>query len=181
LQNKTNLVADLRGFVYKTVVANGNETDWNNCFEIFQKAEVHEEKIRALRSLGCASSPELIKKTLELMLTEVIRSQDVFYVIVSTSSAPVGREITWKFLQDNWEAFEKRLGDGQFLLSRCISYATKDFNTLEKANEVKEFFEKHPVPSAERTIKQSLESISTNHKILQSNKSNVAKFLSQKN
>jgi aminopeptidase N len=89
----------------------------------------------------------------------------------------LGRELAWKFLQEKWAGFEKRLGESQFLLSRVISLATKDFTDPAKAKEVEAFFKVHVVPSAERTIKQSVESILANSKWISSNREAVAKFL----
>ena len=55
--------------------------------------------------------------------------------------------------------------------------ATKDFTDPVKAKEVEAFFKVHVVPSAERTIKQSVESILANSKWINANRDDVAKFL----
>jgi len=172
-----SLPADLRFIVYKMVVANGSSTDWEAALNIFRTAEMSEEKVRILRALGHSKHQDLIIRTLDLSLTDEVRAQDMFFVTGNAGASTLGRELTWKFLQQKWSDFERRLGESQFLLSRIISYATKDFTDPEKAKEIEKFFTEHKVPSAERTVKQSIESILANSKWLQSNKGDVAKWL----
>jgi len=172
-----SLPADLRFIVYKLVVANGSSTDWEAALNIFRTAEMSEEKVRVLRALGHSKHQDLIIRTLDLSLTDEVRAQDMFFVTGNAGASTLGRELTWKFLQQKWSDFERRLGESQFLLSRIISYATKDFTDPEKAKEIEKFFTEHKVPSAERTVKQSIESILANSKWLQSNKGDVAKWL----
>jgi len=172
-----SLPADLRFIVYKMVVAHGGSSEWEAVLNIFRTADMAEEKIRGLRALGHSKHAELIRKTLELSLTDEVRAQDMFYATGNAGSSALGRDITWKFLQEQWAGFERRLGESQFLLGRIISYATKDFSDPEKAKEVEKFFAEHKVPSAERTVKQSMESIIVNSKWLQNNKKDVAAWL----
>jgi len=47
------------------------------------------------------------------------------------------------------------------------------FRTLEKSQEIQEFFAENPAPGAERTIRQSLESIAINNAWLNKNKSEL--------
>jgi len=159
------------------VVANGNESTWEAILHIFRTAEMSEEKVRALRALGHSRNTDLIRKTLDLSLTDEVRAQDMFYAAGNCAANSAGRELTWKYLQERWTDFERRLGESQFLFGRIISYATKDFTDPEKAKEVEKFFSEHKVASAERTVKQSIESILANSKWLQHNRNDVAKFL----
>jgi len=53
-----------------------------------------------------------------------------------------------------------------FLINRLVQ-TVEDFVSEDKENEVKEFFEKNPVPAATRKIQQSLENISLNRKQLE--------------
>ncbi len=51
---KKIIPADLRGLIYSLVVSNGNKNDYEAVLNIYQTAEMHEEKLRALRALGSA-------------------------------------------------------------------------------------------------------------------------------
>ncbi len=84
LKDPASLPADLRGIVYKTVlihllyayndyfdttiflqvVANGDQDAYDSVERIYRESELHEEKIRALTSLGYARQPSLIRRVL---------------------------------------------------------------------------------------------------------------------
>jgi len=179
ISNQQIISADLRFLIYKTVVANGGLTEFNDMLNIYRTADLHEEKLRALRALGYSNSSDLITKALEFGLSGEVRSQDLFYTIASCGSSSMGREMTWRFVRERWNDIFKLIGNSGMLMDRTIEYATKDFSDPEKAKEVENFFKDHPVPSAERTIKQSIESINSHAKWLQNNKESVAKWLDE--
>jgi len=132
-----------------------------------------------LRSIGYSTKPELITKALEYSLTDAVRSQDLFFLIASTASTPQGQEITWKFLQNNWNKFLEAIGSSNFLLTRLVAYATQAFKTEEKAKEVEEFFKDRTGLAIERTIQQSLESIRANAASLAKNLADTTAWLKQ--
>jgi len=178
ITKKKEIVADLRGIVYKTAVAKGGSSEYQQCLNIYRTAELQEEKLRALRALGSAEDPELIKSTLALSLTDEVRAQDLYLPIIACAgSSKLGRELTWQFVKNSWPNIHKKIGNSAMLLDRIIAYSTQDFASEEKAAEVKEFFTKNPVPSAERTIKQSVESILDNAKWLKKDRQSVANWL----
>jgi len=103
----------------------------------------------------------------------------LFYVIASTASYVLGRDMTWKWLQDNWSELEKRYGEAGGHIPRIIGYTVNGFTTEERANEVETFFANHPVAIAERTIKQSLETIRSTAKWLNRDRVGVAQWLNR--
>jgi len=180
LNNNQEISPDLRVLVYKTAVANGGQQEYDDCLKIYRTAELQEEKLRALRALGYSTNPDLIHKTLEFGLSDEVRAQDLYIVIWSCAvSSKTGRELTWKFMQNSWKAIHNKIGNSGMLLDRIIAFATQDFASEEKAQEVREYFAKNPVPSAERSIKQSIESIMVNARWLTRNRQSVANWLDQ--
>merc|ERR1719300_974303 len=55
------LSADLRGPVYVTVLTNGGVKEFDQMLELYDKADMQEEKVRISRSLGCTDKEELIQ------------------------------------------------------------------------------------------------------------------------
>ena len=78
-----------------------------------------------------------------------------FYINVSP-----GRDLAWTFFKENYKMFKERYKSGM-LMSRLCKRTSENFSTLDRAKEVEEFFNAHPIP-AERTIKQSIENIRLN-------------------
>jgi aminopeptidase N len=83
-------------------------------------------------------------------------------------------------LQDNFDTFAERFGGGMALFPRIINSSTQFFVTEEKAVEVEKFFQEHPVEEAERSIKQSLETIRNHKQWLARDSKVVAEFLASK-
>ena len=55
----------------------------------------------ALRSLGRVKNTEYLDRSLQLILTDAVPAQDVFYLVGSVAMNPVGRWHMWEFLKTN--------------------------------------------------------------------------------
>jgi len=160
LQKTNQLKPDLRSPVYTTVLAHGDESTFEKVLQLLKEADLQEEKVRCMRSLGAVKQENLIKKILEYSLSNEVRAQDTVACIAGATGSVLGRELSWKFVQDNWAVLLDRYKG--FLLARLIKTTTENFVTEEKAQEVETFFQKNKTPAAERTISQSLENVRLN-------------------
>ena len=162
IRDATSVAPDLRTAVYGQVVESRGQEGYEAVLKVYRKAELHEEKNRCLRSLGCSADPDLLRRTLDFSLSEEVRGQDTPLVVAGVAMNPLGRDMAWDFLREKWAEFDDRYGQGGFIIARIVSITTEDFTTLEKAAEVESFFESHPAPAAARTVRQSLERIRSN-------------------
>lgn len=170
------LPADLRTPVYATVLTHGDEKNFEEMLKLFRAADLHEEKMRLMRSLGAVKDKVLIQRVLDFSLSEEVRSQDKVFVISGVTGSVLGRDLAWTFLQKNWKELHAKY-EGGFLLARLVKSCTENFVTEEKAKEVDEFFAKNPAPAAERTIQQSLENIRLNAKQLSRDSVHMKQYL----
>ena len=173
--NGQPLSADLRDPVFVTVMSNGDEDLFNKMLELYDKADSQEQKTRISRSIGSVKDEALIKRVLDFAMSDKVRSQDTVFVIGGVTGSVRGRELAWEFLKKNWAQLLERY-EGGFLLSRLVKM-TETFVTEEKAKEIEQFFAEHPAPAAERTIKQSLETIGLNIEWMKRDKEAVTAFL----
>jgi puromycin-sensitive aminopeptidase len=67
---------------------------------------------------------------------------------------PAARDQTWDFMRSRWDALSPRIPAG--LASRLVG-ALAALRTPERRAEIVAFFEAHPVPSAARALRQTLE------------------------
>lgn len=193
------LPVDLRSTIVQAAVKNGGEAEWQRVLALYRKSDMQEEKIRLMTALGATKDAALRLKTLEWGFSDDVRNQDLFYVVAACANSD--RNQTWQFVKDNWDEFFKRFGEGQFLLARIVSLATKGFASLEKADDIEAFFKgwayisgrsvlrlliptkkkqknaAHPCPPAERTIQQSLEAVRAKAAWYNRDKAAVAKWL----
>ena len=127
--------------------------------------------------VGRLPDADLIQETLDRSLKEDhVRSQDTISIMMATASNPHGRELAWQFLKDNWDELDRRYGEGGFAIMRLVSISSV-FTTAQKREEVRDFFDAHPVPSAERTIRQVLERMTNNITWLDKNRDDLSNWL----
>ena len=69
VKGEISLPADLRSPVYCTVLAHGDEDTLNTVKELYHKAELQEEKIRLLTSMGSVKKSNLIEDVLKFSIS----------------------------------------------------------------------------------------------------------------
>lgn len=122
------------------------------------KAAVNpEERYQFLYALTSFGKPELVRRTMALVVSPDVRSQDAKLVIANMLGNPDTRELAWALLREQWTDVQKKTGE--FVGNTVIVSALGSFCDAGKADEVEQFFATHQVPDAERTLKQSVETI----------------------
>lgn len=74
---------------------------YDKVLNFYRKSTSSDERNTALRSLGRAKQPELIKRTLDLLFSGEIKDQDIYMPTSGLRSHPEGIEalFTWYVLQ----------------------------------------------------------------------------------
>ena len=156
-----NVRPDLRGVVFSLVAQEGDRAMYDRIWNLERNAELHEEKIRLLMSLARFQQQDLLRETLDRALTDDVRLQDTIFVVSAVAANNRGRDLAWEFLKEQWDEFDRRYGGGGFGLMRLVA-TTNAFTSDAMRDDVAAFFEAHPTPAAERTIRQALERIQLN-------------------
>jgi len=118
-----------------------------------------EDRYRFLYALTSFDDPALVKRTMDHALGPDVRSQDTKLVIASMLGNGTARNQVWDLLRERWPDVQKKTGE--FVGNTVIVGALASFCDPGHANEIKAFFESHPVPDAARTLQQSLERINS--------------------
>ena len=87
-----------------------------------------------------------------------------------------GRDLTWKFIKNNWKTILKKYGEGGHFLSRLLSPLGEHVK-IKDLRDAQKFFAKNSAPGAERVLKQSYEKIKSNVAWLREDKKNIRKWL----
>lgn len=122
-----------------------------------QVASDPEEYYRLFTALPWFRDPALVPRTLDLALSSGVRTQDSATLVAGLLARPWGREQAWAFVKSQWEKLVERLGTFQGI--PIIVSATGNFCSSEAAADVRRFFERHPVPTADRGVRQAIERI----------------------
>jgi len=153
---------DLRNAIYRAVASDCDDKTFETFFQLHRETELHEEKNRIARSLSATTDVSRIQRIIKFAMSEEVRNQDTPFVIISVAmSNKVGRDIAWNYFKENIEEFRKRYKSGSSLV-RFVKYLPENFVGEEKLQEVSAFFASNPIPSTERTVKQTLENIKLN-------------------
>jgi aminopeptidase N len=139
------------------LAATGDSAFYDKVLDRMKKASSPEELGQLQGILVSFDDPKLLDRTLQLSMTPDIRSQDAIAVMAAVMTNPAGARMAWDFVREHWADIEKKLG-GYNGSGRLVA-ATGSFCDPELRAQVTDFFSAHPIPDAERTLRQSLETI----------------------
>ena len=178
LANRDAVHPDLRGVVFALAGQAGNQAVYDQFWDLEERAELQEEKVRLLMALTRFQQPHLLDQTLERALSSRVRTQDSITVVAGVAANPIGRDAAWEFVKANWAEFDRRYGGGGFGLMRLVSICSH-FTTQERIDDIEWFFREHPTPAAERTIRQALERVRLNVHWLERNRDDLIGWFSR--
>ena len=115
-----------------------------------------EQYYRYFFALSQFSDPKLLQRTLEYSLTPEVRSQDTLGLLAGVMYNPAGEKLAWSFVKTRWSDIEKIVGG--FNTGGLVS-STGSFCDASMREDVKNFFTSHPVPAAERSLRQAQERV----------------------
>lgn len=151
------LRAEVRGAVYKAVSMHGDQAAFDSLFDLYNRSELQEEKVRIARALGFAIGAERVERVIAFLLSDRVRLQDKLSVIRPIGSSKPA--VAWKILQDQRDAFRNMFGSH---ISGLIKCSTENLVSEDAAREVAKFFDENKFPGGERAVQQSLETIRLN-------------------
>ena len=158
IANPTTLPATIAGTVLQIAASDGDAALYDRYMaQIQQPGTQPEDYYRFFAALPAFRSPALVTRTLEFAVSDNVRTQDTGTLIAGLLARPASRDAAWAFTQAQWPTLVKKLGTFQGIPT--IVSALGGFCSTPKAAEIKAFFAKSPVPSAERTLQQTVERI----------------------
>lgn len=176
VKNKGNVPPNIRTTVYLLVANYGTEDEYQTLIERYKATDSHQEKDRIGISLGYFKDRILLQKTLDFSLSSFVKSQDTVFIVREVAGNPLGRNLAWEFVENNWLEFKKRYCGGHFLLSNLIN-SFSVFTESQKADHIEKFFISNPVHEAARSIAQTLEKIRSNADWLSRDKRGIENYL----
>jgi aminopeptidase N len=158
LDDRTAVPPNIVGAVLRTAAAGGDRALYDRYMaEIAKARSTPEEYYRFFNALAWFREPALIKRTLEFAASSDVRTQDAPTLFGHLLAQPASQEMTWAFVKSNWGPLIERLGVFQGVPG--IVGSLGGFCSTERANDIRAFFAKNPVPPAARLLQQSLERI----------------------
>ncbi len=138
------------------MAATGDAVLFERLMRVSQNASDPDLKIDALRTLARFSDPSLVTRTLDYAASGQVRNQDSWVVFAILMTRPETRDQAWQYVREHWASIS-----GQMTVNSGarIVEAVGAFCTAKQRDEAASFFAAHPVQAADRTLRQSLDSI----------------------
>ncbi|HLK08966.1 MAG TPA: M1 family metallopeptidase [Candidatus Angelobacter sp.] len=155
---------------------NGDATLYEQFTQAMGSARSTEDYYHFLFALTSFRQPELAQRTLALIDQGKIRQQDYVRLFPALLAESPGREIAWDYLKAHWDSLAEKVTS--FGGSGAVS-ALGGFCSIERRDEIKQFFATHHAPGAERALQQSLQRITSCVEFKQQQSENMQKFLHQ--
>lgn len=171
LEDPTNLnalPADIKVPVFRIYLKTGGLKEYEKIKAYYYTAKDNAERKTVLNTLGSTPDESLKLAIMDWTTSGEIKLQDFFYAMGSVGhSGKVGRNISWKYFQDNHKRLQEMLGQASpSLMDAIIVMCAGSFSSIAKADEITQFFKDHPYPKNERKVAQMTENMRANGKYL---------------
>ncbi|HWR34457.1 MAG TPA: M1 family metallopeptidase [Clostridia bacterium] len=108
-------------------------------------------------ALSSFRDPALLKRTLEFALTSEVRNQDL-RIVGAIVGSRWGGPMAWEWVKQNWDGLMKK-ASGSIGAAGQTFGSTGNFCDASIRDDVKKFYDDHPIPGTERGFRQSQEQI----------------------
>ncbi|KYQ90203.1 hypothetical protein DLAC_08802 [Tieghemostelium lacteum] len=166
---------ELRGAMYRSIVKNGGEEEYNWVYKRYKSTNSINERIDALRALGNPKTIYLIYRSLNMLLNNEVRFQDFGDLISQLSYNPYAIDKTWRFMRDNFHYFKDKLLPAD--LAKYYQIIGNNFNSEGLLNEYEAFFKDKMTLLPSSTIKNTIEAIKNNIAWIKTNSNDIQNFL----
>jgi aminopeptidase N/puromycin-sensitive aminopeptidase len=157
LRDPQSLDPTLAGTAIRLAALKGDRTLYDEYKTQTEKAASPQEHDRFLYALPAFRDRSLVERTLEYAASSDVRVSDAPELIGSLLRNPAGQEAAWEFVKTHWPELKEKLS-APFTEATVVGSASAFCDQAHLA-EVKDFFTRNKVEAAERTLRQTLESI----------------------
>jgi puromycin-sensitive aminopeptidase len=159
LSEPTSLAPDLLTPVANLVVASAGEAGWEAILGQYRAATTPQDKVRYLLALPSTPDPELLARSLDLALSDEVRTQDAPFLVVGVMANRAGGRLAWQWVEEHWDELQERLPSS---LSARIFEGIPALVDPGVAHAVHAFAESHELPLAGPRVDQLLERMDIN-------------------
>ena len=178
LRDRKSLDPSLADSVLKLAAVAGNPALFDKFVAMLKSPSSSAQEVRRILSwLPLFEDPAVLRRALELSLTDTIRTQDSPTLLARLFENRAGRQLAWNFLQQRWSDLERKTpktSTGRLIGGVGYLCGEGDLQAVET------FFNRHPVPDAARTLRQAKEKIATCTEFQVAQSENLARWLANK-
>ncbi|NXA25670.1 ERAP1 aminopeptidase, partial [Ibidorhyncha struthersii] len=157
-----SLPADVKTAVY--VVGAQTPEGWDFLLSKYRLHSFNAERANIELALSLSRNKDKLQWLMDEGLRgDIIRTQDLPYIIVFVAKNPSGCRLAWTFLKENWEKFVEKFELGSNSIAGIVTGVTSRYSTRSQLAQVKEFFSSLDEKSRQlRCVQQAMETIEDN-------------------
>jgi puromycin-sensitive aminopeptidase len=153
----TSLDPNLISAVAGIAALSGDATLYDRYLERKRQATTDpEEEQRFLLALTAFEQPELVRRTLDVSLTDEVRAQDRTFVFASLLGREASRLATWGFVREGWDDLARTMDP---MLIQGLVRSLAQLTPPKIADEVCRFLPPREMPETRETIAQVTEQL----------------------
>jgi aminopeptidase N/puromycin-sensitive aminopeptidase len=156
LADPSSVEATLGQTAVAIAARNGDSALFDQLQKIAETSSNPEFQEGALRLLAQFEDPALVQRSLDYATSSKVRNQDALIQFAIALQIDANRDAAWKYVKSHWDTVKTLLTPE---LGSALVGSTGSFCSVEARDDVKAFFTEHKVPSADRALKHSIESI----------------------
>jgi aminopeptidase N/puromycin-sensitive aminopeptidase len=156
LSNPNSVEPNLAQTALRITARNGDAALFNELQKVAETSTNPEIQTGALHLLAMFENPDLAKRALQYAVSGKVRNQDAAIQLAISLDTEKNRDLTWKFIQDNWDEVKKEFTPE---MGSVLVGATSAFCSEQARDDVSQFFSTHKVPAADQTLRHSIERI----------------------
>jgi aminopeptidase N len=176
LEDPKSIDASLGNEALRAAATNGDAALYDRIEKKLETAGSPQLYFQYLIALTAFSEPRLTERSLAMLVSPKMREQDAGSFLAGLLRNPESRDAAWKFLQNHWGELKGKIVS--FGGSGAVG-ALGGYCSAEKEKEVRDFFNAHSLPGAERSIKGSLEEIHNCTETKQAQGADLEKWLAK--
>ena len=157
LGNPKSLPPDLRHPVLGVVGRYADEATWNKLHELGLKTTSAEEKQNYFDALACATDTKLVKKTLQIALTDELPTSRAIFLVGKVARWSDHPEIAWQFAKANMKALLAK-ADALAVNSYAPSLFTF-FSDRKRAQELRDYAKANLPASSAKEVAKAVEEV----------------------
>lgn len=177
--DKSAIHPNIRGSVFSIVLKNGGSKEYDVILDSYRNSKNSDERNTALRSLGRAKDPELIKRTLALPLGGEVKEQDIYLPVSALRTHADGVTALYDWMKENWDELQRKLPAGLSMLGSMVTICTSSFTSEAQRADVESFFKSKNTKGFEMPLAQSLESIQAKGAWVERDRDDVQKWVKE--
>lgn len=130
-----------------------------------------------MRSIGRATQPELIQRTLAASLSDDVKSQDVFNILGGLRAHRAGVEALFDFVVEKWDVFFEKFPPTLSLLGNVVALSTVGFSKKEQLDKINAFYDTKDQTGYVANLNQAKDTVQSKVSWVERDQKDVADWL----